>query len=113
MPLSIGVGLATSILAPAGEGWQSTMQGIRDGNPSTAIQSFLRSWTGIKLGLANTGNTETSFDLMRTINPFDMAEAPALKSTLWTALSAQLVKKIIKKDPFERIPLVNKFIKFA
>lgn len=58
------------------------------------------------------GQSENYFNLFDTLNPFSM-EAPALKATIWTAVGTKIAKYFIKGDPFSRVPILNKFVKFA
>lgn len=112
LPLSVGVGLATSVLAPAGPGWQSAMSAIQEGKFDVAMQSFVRSWTGVQIGGIG-GAGVTQVNLAGLINPLDMTEAPALKATLWTAISAKIVKAVLHKDPLANVPVVKRYVKFA
>lgn len=112
MPLSAIVGLGVSVVAPAAPGWEPALSAIKRGAWDFALQSFVRSWTGIAIGGIG-GQSETSFDLAATLNPLNFNEAPAWKSMFWTGLSAKLVKRFTKQDPISKIPVINKFIKFS
>jgi len=110
MPLSVGVGLAASIMAPAAPGWASAFDSIRNGDMQGAAAGFIRSWTGI-YGID--GKEPIGINVMATLNPFNMAEAPAWKATFWTAIIAKVIKSAVHVDPIGKIPVVNKYVKFS
>lgn len=112
MPLSAITGIATSILASPEPGWSSVMKAIQDGWFEGAAQSFIASWTGVKLGGIG-GQTNTEFNMMEALNPFDLTHAPAWKTMMWTHLGTMVTKKIAKQDPFKRLPLIGKWISFS
>jgi hypothetical protein len=111
-PLSAGIGLATSLFAEPAPGWETPMHAIQRGSPEFAMQSLLRSWTGIALGGIG-GQQTTYFNAFDTFNPFNFSEAPALKATLWSALAMQLTKRLFHINPVDKIPIVNKWIKWS
>jgi hypothetical protein len=76
------------------------------------MQSFVRSMTGLAIGGIG-GQQNTSFNLMDTINPFNMNEAAGLKAMLWSSIALKVSKMLIKKDPIQSIPFVKKFVKWA
>ena len=110
MPLSVGVGLAASIMAPAAPGWASVFDSIKAGNMQGAAAGFIRSWTGI-YGID--GNEPIGINIIHALNPFDMSDAPAWKATLWTAIVAKVIKSVVHVDPISKIPVVNKYVKFS
>lgn len=86
------------------------MAEIQAGDMPNAVGAFIRSWTGI-YGL--TGKEPVGVNLMRALNPLDMSDAPAWKATLWTSVMAKVVKKFTHVDPIDKIPVVNRFLKFS
>lgn len=109
MPFSVGVGLATSILAKPAEGWQSTFEAVQTGDYIGAFDAFVRSWTGV-YGLS--GREQVGINVMGLINPFS-PEAPALKAMLWTGVATKIAKVFVKGDPFSKVPFLGKYVKFA
>jgi len=112
IPLSVIAGLGTSILAPPAPGWTSALENIKCNRMDMAFQSFVRAWTGLAIGGIG-GQGETYFNVMDTLNPLTMNEAPAWKTMFWTALSARLVKKFTHVDPIKKIPVVGSYVKFS
>ncbi len=111
MPLSVGVGLATSAFASPGGGWSSPWTAIQYGSMPDAMQSFVRSWTGIQIPTKE-GQT-FGIDLARALNPIDFGEAPAWKATLLSSLVMRATKKIAHVDPLSKVPFINKLVKFS
>src|SRR3989304_868420 len=109
MPLSVGIGLATSILAPPIDGWTNVKDAIMSGQFDKALQSFVASWTGVQIGGIG-GVTKTTVDVTRLINPLDMSYAPGLKTTLVTAIAFRVARKFIG-DPLSKIPILKKYLK--
>lgn len=110
MPISVGIGLATSVLAPAAPGWRSTLESAKAGDYGGAAAGFIRAWTGI-YGID--GKEPVGVNIMSALNPLDMNDAPAWKATFWSAVIAKVVKTATKVDPISKIPVVNKYVKFA
>lgn len=112
MPLSIGAGLAaTAFSGGSGPDWASPATHFSAGKPKQAIQSAIRNLTGLRLGMDGTDHTKTEFDIWRALNPFDMGEAIAWKTTFWTALLLRGAKAVTHKDMVNSIPLINKYVK--
>lgn len=111
IPLSVITGMVTSIYAPPNPGWGSVMQKVQAGQFDQAAQSFVASWTGLRLGGIG-GQAETQIDVMGVINPFDMRNAPAMKTMLWTKLATKITRKIAG-NPFTRIPFVKDYLSFS
>ena len=111
-PISAGVGLATSVFAPAAPGWSTPYQNITDGHFDMAVQGLIRAWTGVAIGGIG-GQPETSFNAWDALNPFDMNDAPAWKAMFWTGLFAKIIKKFTKQDPISKIPFVGRYVKFS
>jgi hypothetical protein len=66
------------------------------------------------LGMDGTGYTGApQFNAMAALNPFDMSEAPAWKSMLWSHLAMVVVKKLTHTDPLTKIPMLGKYVKFS
>lgn len=110
IPFSVAVGLATSVVAAPAYGWSSPMQAIQDGKPDLAVQSFIRSWTGVALPMG--GQEALHFNIWDVLNPFS-PEAPALKATIMTSIASKVARKLIGVDPFSKIPFLNKYVKFS
>lgn len=110
-PISAGIGLGVSILAPPVSGWTSVLQNAKVGAYDKAFQSFVASWTGIRIGGIG-GQANTEIDIMRTLNPLDFGYAPAWKSMLIAGIVAKVTKKFIG-DPISKIPFVGKYVKYA
>jgi len=111
IPLSVITGMVTSIYAPPNPGWGSVMQKVQAGAFDQAAQSFVAAWTGLRLGGIG-GQAETQIDVMGVINPFDMRNAPAMKTMLWTKLATKITRKIAG-NPFTRIPFVKDYLSFS
>ncbi len=111
-PISIAVGLGTSLLSPPEQGWSSPVSAIENGQMDLAAQSFIASWTGFKMGGIG-GQEKSEFDAFRALNPLDMSLAPAWKSTFWVAIISKVIKKFIKKDPFSKIPFIGDYLSFS
>jgi hypothetical protein len=112
IPLSVGIGLVTSFVAPPAPGWETPMSALQRGDFATTMQSLVRSWTGLAIGGIG-GQQNTSFNMMNTLNPFNMNEAAGLKATFWSAIALKISKMLIKKSPIDNIPIVKKFVKWA
>jgi len=110
-PVSAGIGLGVSILAPPVSGWTTVLDAAKTGQYDKAFQSFVASWTGLRIGGIG-GQANTEIDVMKTLNPFDFSYAPAWKSMLISAIVAKVVKKFAG-DPISKIPFLGKYVKFA
>ena len=111
-PLSAGIGLATSIIAPAGlSPGLSVLDYIKAGNLDYALEGFVHTWTGIDIPMKGGGSP--NIDVIGALNPLDFAHGAAWKTTLWSALTMKLVKKFIHQDPLKRVPIVGKMVKFS
>jgi hypothetical protein len=110
--MSVGIGLATSVLASPGAGWGSAINQIQGGQPIEALQSFIRAWTGVRIGGIG-GQSNTEIDIFKTLNPFDLSEAPAWKAMLLSALTMKAIKMLTHQDPISKIPFINKYAKFS
>lgn len=113
MPLSVGVGLLTSVFASPAPGYSSAYQAIQYGSVMDAAESFISAWTGLRGISGKEGMPFQMPNIVSLINPLDMSVAPALKATLISAMTMKLTKKFMKVDPLEKIPIVNKFVKFS
>lgn len=110
-PISAGAGLAVSIVASPGDGWGSVLEKVQNGAWDQAAQSFISSWTGLKIGGIG-GQATTEFDAMKSLNPFDFSRAPAWKTTFWTHVIFRVVKRFTG-DPMSKIPFLGKYIKMS
>ena len=113
MPLSVGIGLATAFIAPAAPGWSTPMHNLQEGRFDLAMQGFVRSMTGVVIGGIGGVTGPTSFNIMDTLNPFNMNEAPGLKAMFWSSVAMKVSKMLVKKDPIQSIPILKKFVKWA
>lgn len=111
-PLSVGIGLGVSLMAPPANGWSTVMDNLKAGRMDMAMQSFVNSWTGLAIGGIG-GQQNTSFNMTGLINPFDFGTAPALKATLWSAIAFKIAKRVIHQDPLAKVPIVGKMVKMA
>ena len=113
-PISAGIGLATSVFAPAAPGWSTPYSNVQEGKFDLAIQGFVRAWTGVALGgIGGLVGESTSFNIVNALNPIDFNDAPAWKAMFWTALLAKIIKKFTKQDPLSKIPMVGQYVKFS
>lgn len=112
MPFSVGIGLGVSILAPPWPGAGSVKEKVEHGDFDQALQSFVASWTGLRIGGIG-GQRNTEMNIIGLINPFDTQCAPALKATLWSGIVFKIMKAVIHKDPLAKVPVINKFIKMS
>jgi hypothetical protein len=111
IPLSIGLGLATSVLVPAKQGWASALDAAKSGDFKGAIDGFVANWTGF--GPIMKPEYAPTIDFGALINPFDFSCAPALKTTILSSIMFRLVKKIAHTDPISKVPIVKNYVKFS
>ena len=114
IPLLPTVGLAAGTLAGQSGGWASPLQGFQQGNFGLAIQSVVRNLTGMRVGIPDTGYTEGfEWDIMKTLNPFDMTEATGLKGLFWGSIASMGMRLLGINRKFtaatKKIPFLNKF----
>jgi len=112
IPFSVAVGLGVAAMAPPTPGWISPLQAVQEGRFDLAAQSFVRSMTGIAIGGIG-GQVTTTFNIMDTLNPFNMNEAPAIKTMFWSALILKIQKSVFHINPIANIPFVKKFLKWS
>jgi len=111
LPLSVINGTLVSVFGAPNPGWSSVADNFSAGNYVGAAQSFLAAWTGLRLGGIG-GQAETEIDIFGVINPFDMRNAPAAKTMLWTKLATKITRKLAG-NPFTRIPFLKDYISFS
>lgn len=111
LPLSAGIGLGVSVFAPPWSGWSTVAQNLQARAYDKAFQSFVCAWTGIRIGGIG-GQQNTEIDIGRTLNPLNLADAPAWKVMLISGLIAKVTKRFIG-DPISKIPFVNKYVKYG
>lgn len=95
--------------------WASPIEAIQNGSPAYIAQSFINTYTGLKIPFPGTGYSSggVQFDIMRTINPFDLGYAPGLKYTFWGGIASMALKAFgvtRRIQPYmNKIPIVKKF----
>ena len=114
IPLLPTVGFAGGTLFGKSGGWSSPYEGITSGRVDLALQGGIRNLTGMMIPMPNTGHTSKfEWNLMATLNPFDMTEAVGLKGLIWGSLASAALRALGINRRFrqatKKIPLVNKF----
>lgn len=103
IPLEVlGAGIAIPFVPPR-DGWSS---------PFDAVQS--QDWRGLggtlAMGFAGVDTLGGEpMDVFAMLNPFDMSRARYTKMLIWAGVASKIRKKFVR-IPFDRVPLVGKYI---
>lgn len=113
IPIFPTVGFAAGLLLGRPDNiWSSPLAAMQEGNGPVAIQSAIRNLTGLAVPMAGTGyEGPIVFNLWTTINPFDFANASALKGLLWGSIASMVASKFGLNRQIKKIPIMGKYVK--
>lgn len=96
-----GVGLAFG----SNLGWGNPVQCMMEGNMPKTVQSLIANFTGIGVPMPGTGYESGPLyvDIGRTLNPFDLGAAPALKGLLWGSAASMALRALGVNRKFREI----------
>jgi len=100
IPLETAVALVAVPFTPAWPGGQNLIQYAQRGNYKMVGEVLTHGFLGLHEG---------GFDIMKSLNPFDMNYARFSKMLFWSGIMARIRKKAVK-IPFEKVPIIGRYI---
>ena len=101
IPLETMVALGAIPFTPAKNGWATPLACAQDRHWEGIGENLKQGFLGI--------NTDGSFDLFSTLNPFDMNSARYTKMLIMSGVISKFRKKLVR-IPFDKVPLIGKYI---
>lgn len=115
IPILPITGFGVGLMFGSNLGWGTPVEKIMAGNAPQAIQSLIANLTGIGVPFPGTGYSSGPLycDIGRTINPFDIGAAPALKGLIWGSAASMVLRALGVNRKFREatksIPIIKKF----
>jgi len=100
IPLETAVALVAVPFTPAWPGGRNIIQYAQSGNYKMVGEVLTHGFLGLHEG---------GFDILKSLNPFDMNYARFSKMLFWSGIMAKIRKKAVF-IPFDKVPLIGKYI---
>lgn len=100
IPLETAIALVAVPFTPAWTGGNTLIGYAQQGNYKMVGEVLTHGFLGVH---------EFGFDIMKSLNPFDMDYARFSKMLFWSGVMSKIRKSVVR-IPFDKVPFIGKYI---